>query len=46
MLKKDIKNLIKTIKFTGITINIGFIGLNFTGAFPKKIFKEGVPLPT
>lgn len=36
MIKKDIKDLMKTIKFTGITINLGFIGLNFAGGFSKE----------
>lgn len=33
MVKKGIKGLLKTINFTGITLNIGFIGLNFAGGF-------------
>ena len=36
MIKKDIKDLMKTTKFTGITINLGFIGLNFAGGFSKE----------
>lgn len=35
MLKTVIKDLITNAKFTGITINIGFIGLNFAGGFSK-----------
>lgn len=35
MLKTAIKDLITNTKFTGITINIGFIGLNFAGGFSK-----------
>ena len=31
MIFEGIKGLIKTVSFTGITINIGFIGLNFAG---------------
>ena len=36
LIKKDSKALMKTIKFTGITINLGFIGLNFAGGFSKE----------
>ena len=38
MIIKGIKKLVKTIEFTGVTINIGIIGLNFTGGF----FKENI----
>jgi hypothetical protein len=31
MIIKGIKDLIRMIKFTGVTINIGFIGLYFAG---------------
>lgn len=31
MIIKGIKDLIKKVRFTGITLNIGFIGLNFAG---------------
>lgn len=31
MIHKGIKNLIKRFRFAGITLNIGFIGLNFAG---------------
>lgn len=31
MIINGIKALVNSIKFTGITINIGFIGLNFAG---------------
>lgn len=36
MIIKGIKKLVKTIEFTGVTINIGIIGLNFTGGFSKE----------
>jgi len=29
---KGIKDLIKSIKFNGISVNVGFIGLNFAGS--------------
>ncbi len=32
----SIKRLISKLEFTGITINIGFIGLNFAGGLSKK----------
>lgn len=31
MILEGIKGLINTVRLTGITINIGFIGLNFAG---------------
>lgn len=31
MILKGIKQAISNVKFEGITINIGFIGLNFAG---------------
>jgi hypothetical protein len=31
MIFKGVKGLIKSIKFNGISINVGFIGLNFAG---------------
>lgn len=31
MVIRGIYNLIKKVEFTGITLNIGFIGLNFAG---------------
>lgn len=31
----SIKRLMKRIRFTGITLNIGFIGLNFAGGLSK-----------
>lgn len=31
----SIKRLIKKIGFSGITLNIGFIGLNFAGGLAK-----------
>ncbi|ACV62367.1 hypothetical protein Dtox_1503 [Desulfofarcimen acetoxidans DSM 771] len=31
----SIKRLIKKMGFTGITLNIGFIGLNFAGGLAK-----------
>jgi len=31
----SIKRLIKKVNFTGITLNIGFIGLNFAGGSSK-----------
>ena len=37
MIKRGIKDLLKTVRLTGITINLGFIKLNFVGAFPKRI---------
>ena len=36
MIINGIKKLVKTIEFTGVTINIGIIGLNFTGGFSKE----------
>lgn len=33
MIINGIKGLLKTINFTGITLNLGFIGLNFAGGF-------------
>jgi hypothetical protein len=33
MIKEGIKGLCKAIRFTGITLNIGFLGLNFAGGF-------------
>lgn len=36
MIKAAIKDLITNTKFTGITINLGFIGLNFAGDCSKK----------
>jgi hypothetical protein len=35
MIINGIKALVNSIKFTGITINIGFIGLNFAGGSSK-----------
>jgi len=35
MIIKGIKDLIKTVRFTGVTLNIGFIGLNFAGGSSK-----------
>lgn len=35
MILNGIKALINSVKFTGITINIGFIGLNFAGGSSK-----------
>ncbi|MGJ0909412.1 hypothetical protein [Clostridium botulinum] len=35
MITKGIKDLIKKVRFTGITLNIGFIGLNFAGSSSK-----------
>ena len=35
MHKKGIKDLIDTIEFTGFSINLGFIRLNFAGGFSK-----------
>lgn len=32
---KGIKDLIKMIRFSGVTLNIGFIGLNFAGGSSK-----------
>jgi len=31
MMFKGIKQALSNVKFEGVTINIGFIGLNFTG---------------
>lgn len=35
MILEGIKDLIRMIKFTGLTLNIGFIGLNFAGGSSK-----------
>lgn len=35
MIINGIKALVNSVKFTGITINIGFIGLNFAGGSSK-----------
>lgn len=35
VLVMEIKRLIKKIRFTGITLNIGIIGLNFAGGSSK-----------
>lgn len=35
MVIKGIKDLIKMIRFAGVTLNIGFIGLNFAGGSSK-----------
>lgn len=35
MIIKGIKDLIKSVKFIGVTLNIGFIGLNFAGGSSK-----------
>ena len=32
MIFKGVKGLIKSIKFNGISVNVGFIGLNFAGS--------------
>ena len=32
MIIKGVKGLIKSIKFNGISVNVGFIGLNFAGS--------------
>lgn len=32
MIFKGVKGLIKSIKFNGISLNLGFIGLNFAGS--------------
>mgnify|MGYP003586997757 CR=1 FL=1 len=31
MILEGIKGLIKRVRFTGATVNVGFIGLNFAG---------------
>lgn len=36
MVGKGIKDLMKTIQLTSITINLGFIGFNFAGGFSKE----------
>lgn len=36
MIMNGIKDLMKTIKLTNVTINLGFIGLNFAGGFSKE----------
>ena len=36
MLMNGIKDLMKTIKLANVTINLGFIGLNFAGGFSKE----------
>ena len=38
----SIKRLIKKMRFTGITLNIGFIGLNFAGGLAKVNIKRTV----
>jgi hypothetical protein len=35
MIIKGIKDSIKTVRVTGITLNIGFIGLSFAGGSSK-----------
>ncbi len=35
MIIKGIKDLMKMVRFTGVTLNIGFIGLNFAGGSSK-----------
>lgn len=35
MIFKGIKDLIRLIRFTGVTLNIGIIGLNFAGGSSK-----------
>lgn len=35
MIIKGIKDSIKGIRFAGVTLNIGFIGLNFAGGSSK-----------
>lgn len=35
MIIKGIKASIKMVRFTGVTLNIGFIGLNFAGGSSK-----------
>lgn len=35
MIFKGIKDLIRMIRFAGVTLNIGFIGLNFAGGSSK-----------
>jgi hypothetical protein len=32
MIFEGVKGLIKSIKFNGISVNVGFIGLNFAGS--------------
>lgn len=36
MIMNGIKELKKTIKLKNVTINLGFIGLNFAGGFYKE----------
>lgn len=36
MVGKGIKDLMKAIQLTSITINLGFIELNFAGGFSKE----------
>ena len=36
MIKRGIKDLLKTVRLTGVTINLGFIKLNFAGGFSKE----------
>ena len=40
MIGEGIKNLMKAIQLTSITVNIGFIGLNFAGGFSKGNMKR------
>lgn len=35
MIIKGIKDLIRSVRVTGVTLNIGFIGLNFAGGSSK-----------
>lgn len=35
MVTKGIKDSIKMVRFSGVTLNIGFIGLNFAGGSSK-----------
>ena len=45
MIILGIKDLIKFVRLTGVTINLGFIELNFAGALPKRIcYKRSVIL--
>ncbi|WP_277613683.1 hypothetical protein [Mediterraneibacter agrestimuris] len=36
MIMNGIKDLMKTIKLTNVTINLGFIERNFAGGFSKE----------
>lgn len=46
MIIKGIKDLIKSVRVTGVTLNIGFIGLNFAGGSSKVNMHRTIYLNT